>query len=93
MAVAISFGRFLVNTIWPIAEVGARHTISWELLGWSGAPLAGLLGGLLAKAVADRSSMQPEPRSAQTRWGVWLPVFLAIIAVFAFAEQLQALRR
>src|SRR5262245_28838628 len=58
MAVAISFGRFLVNTIWPLAEVAARHTISWELLGWSGAPVAGLLGGLLANAVADRSSVQ-----------------------------------
>ena len=93
MALAISFGRFLVNSIWPLAEVGSRHTIAWELLGWSGAVLAGLLGGLLAKSIADRSSMQPEPRSAQTSWGFWVPVFLAIIAIFAFAEQLQALRQ
>lgn len=41
VAVAVSFGRFVVNSIWPLAEAAARHAISWELLGWSGALLAG----------------------------------------------------
>ncbi len=88
MAVAISFGRFVVNGLWPPAEAGAEHPIWWELLGWAGAVLAGLSGGCVANAVGRRSSGQAEPRPGEARWGIWLPVFLAIIALFAFAEQL-----
>ena len=89
IAVAISFGRFVVNSIWPLAEKAAQHVISWELFGWSGALLAGLLGGWCANAVPGRSAAQTELGVAEARWVVWLPVFLAIIALFAFAEQLQ----
>ncbi len=88
IAVAISSSRFLVNTVWPPAEAGAQHPIWWELLGWSGALVAGVLGGWLANAVADRSSVQAEPRAGEAAWGLWLPVLLAVIALFAFAEQL-----
>jgi hypothetical protein len=89
MAVAVSFGRFVVNSIWPLAEAAAHHAISWELFGWSGALLAGLLGGWCASAATGRSAVQAERGSAEERWSIWLPVFLAIIALFAFAEQLQ----
>jgi hypothetical protein len=88
VAVAISSGRFLVNTLWPPAEAAARHPIGWELLGWSGALAAGVLGGWLAKFVAERSSGQAQPRPGEARWGLWLPVFFAVIALFAFLEQL-----
>jgi hypothetical protein len=88
IAVAVSFGRFLVNTVWPPAEADAQHPIWWELLGWSGALVAGALGGWLANAVAERSSAQAEPRSGEAAWGLWLPVLFAIIALLAFAEQL-----
>ena len=92
-AVAISFGRFVVNSIWPLPEAAARHAISWELLGWSGALLAGLLGGFCANVLGGRTTTQAELGSAGARWAVWLPVFLAIIALFAFAEQLQVSRQ
>jgi hypothetical protein len=92
IAVAVSFGRFVVNSIWPPAEAAAQHAISWELIGWGGALLAGLLGGWCAGVVREESSVQAEPR-ADAKWGLWLPVFLAIIALFAFAEQLQVSSR
>jgi hypothetical protein len=85
MAVAISFGRFVVNAQWPPAEAAAQHPLWWELLGWTSAPFAGLLGGWLA---ARRSPIQPTPRSGGARWGLWLPVLLAFTTLFAFAEQL-----
>jgi hypothetical protein len=88
MAVAVSFGRFVVNSIWPLAEAAAQHAISWELFGWSGALLAGLVGGWCASIVTGRSAVQAEQVATEVRWGIWLPVFLAIIALFAFAEQL-----
>ena len=88
MAVAISFGRFVVNGLWPPAQAGAEHPIWWELLGWAGAAVAGLSGGCIANPVGRRFSRQAEPRSGDARWGIWLPVFFAILALFAFAEQL-----
>ena len=88
MAVAISFGRFAVNGLWPPAEAGAVHPIWWELLGWAGAAVAGVSGGCVANSVGRRFSRQAEPRPGDGRWGIWLPVFFAIVALFAFAEQL-----
>jgi hypothetical protein len=88
MAVAISFGRFVVNSVWPLAEAAAQHPLWWELLGWTGALLAGLTGGWFVGTIARRSLVRPSPRSNEVRWGLWLPVFLAVIAIFAFAEHL-----
>jgi hypothetical protein len=88
MAVAISFGRFVVNGVWPPAEAAAQHPLWWELLGWTGALLTGLTGGWFAGTITRRSLAQPSPRSNEVRWGLWLPVFLVVIAIFAFAEHL-----
>ena len=88
MAVAISFGRFLVNSLWPPAEHAVHHPLSWELLGWTGALLAGLVGGWCTDAATRRSLLQPSPRSGEANWSLWLPVFLALIALLAFAEQI-----
>jgi hypothetical protein len=88
MGVAISFGRFIVNGIWPPAQAAAQHPLWWELLGWTGALFAGLLGGWLAHTAARRSFVQRNPRTGKARWGLWLPVIFAVIALLAFAEQL-----
>ena len=88
MAVAISFGRFVVNGLWPPAEAGAVHSIGWELLGWAGAAVAGVSGGSVANSVSRRFSRQVEPRPGDARSSIGLPVFFALVALFAFAEQL-----
>jgi hypothetical protein len=82
---ALSLARFAVNSTWPPAETAARHALGWELAGWIGAPLAGLLGGLLARALARPAPQELPPAGS---WWLWLPVYLAVIAFFAFLEQL-----
>jgi hypothetical protein len=82
---AISFARFVVNTLWPPAEAAALHPLWWELLGWASAPVAGLIGGWLAHAPARRSLRGP-PRTPGS-WVPWIPAYLAVIGLFAFAEQ------
>jgi hypothetical protein len=88
MAFAISFSRFVVNSFWPLPEVAAVHPLSWELLGWTGAVLVGMAGGRLAQSVAPDSAAQSEPGSGDPKWVLWLPVFVAVIVLFAILEQL-----
>jgi hypothetical protein len=88
MASLMSFSRFAVNSLWPPTEAAAIHPLWWEVLGWTSAPVAGLLGGWIAQAVARGSRTQRAPRPGEAGWGLWLPVLLAVIAFFAFAEQL-----
>ncbi len=86
IAVLISFGRFLVDRVWT-PEVDPAHPLWWELLGWSGALLAGALGGALA-ARSLRGREPPDPGASGTRWNLWSPILAAIVLLFAFVEQL-----
>ena len=88
MGFAISFARFAVNSYSPPKQVAAVHPLSWELLGWTGVVLAGVAGGWLAQSVAPYSTTQSRPRSGDPKWVVWLPVYVALIFVFAILEQL-----
>ena len=85
LGVVISSARFGVNILWPPSEAAALHPLWWELLGWVGAPVAGLVGGWLAFIRAQQSPREPRP--ASVRWAWWIPAYLAVIVLFAFAEQ------
>lgn len=47
-ALAISLGRFAVNSLSSLPNAGAAHPLWWELTGWTGAVLAGFAGGWVA---------------------------------------------
>jgi len=85
MGGVITVSRFAVDALWPAAEAAAQHPLVWELAGWAGAPAAGLLGGLLARAVGMPLPAEGHPTAA---WRLWLPVYVAVVAFFAFLDQL-----